>query len=132
MCSASEEEVGGSAALNCGERWRQTTESSLISYISLTNQKSQVSGIYLAVVEVTGRAVGVGPEQSGEQADGWRRRRRFRLQWALWFGRQTAPAPLQAISAHDCGAETDSNEEFVRLEQTQRTFSSLADCYQRL
>lgn len=91
-----------------------------------------MSGNHLAVVEVAGRAVGVGPEQSGEQADGWRWRRRFRLQWALWFGRQTAPAPLQAISAHDCGAETDSNEEFLWLEQTQRTFSSLADCYHGL
>lgn len=26
MCSASDEEVGGSAALNCGERWTLTTE----------------------------------------------------------------------------------------------------------
>ena len=49
---------------------------------------------YLAVVEVTGCAVGIRPEQSGEQTKGWGRRRPFCLQGALWFGRQTASAPL--------------------------------------
>lgn len=58
--------------------------------------------VYLAVVEVTGRAVGISSEQSREQAEGWRRRGGFCLQRALWFGGQTASAPLQTISTHHC------------------------------
>lgn len=55
---------------------------------------------YLAVVKVTRCAVRISPEQSREEAEGWRRRRCLRLQGALWFGRQTTSAPLQAVSTH--------------------------------
>lgn len=42
---------------------------------------------YLAVVKVSWCAVGIRPEQSGQQAEGWRWGRRFCLQGAFWFGR---------------------------------------------
>lgn len=60
-------------------------------------------GAYLAVVEVAGHAVGVGPQQGGQQAEGGRRRGGFRLQGALWFGGKTTSAPLQAVGAYHCG-----------------------------
>lgn len=74
---------------------------------SWTKMKSGVVWEYLAVVEVPWGAVGVGPEQSREQAEGWRRRRCFCLQGALWFGRKTASAPFQAISANHCGTKEE-------------------------
>lgn len=65
-------------------------------------------GAYLAVVEVAGHGVGVGPQQSREQAEGRRRGRRFCLQGALWFGGKTTPAPLEAVGANHCGPEQES------------------------
>lgn len=62
-------------------------------------------GAYLAVVQVAGHGVGVGPQQSREQAERRGGRRRFRLQWALWFGGKTTSATLQAVGAHHCEAQ---------------------------
>lgn len=89
MCSASDDEVGGSAALN----WR-TAEAGEHHFLSQTLGLTSGSSVYLAVVQVAGHGVGVGPQQCREQAEGRRRRRRFCLQGALWFGGKTTSAPL--------------------------------------
>lgn len=101
MCSASDDEVGGSAALNC----RMQAEAGEHQLLALALDFTRGGGAYLAVVEVAGHGVGVSPEQSREQAERRRRRRRFRLQGALWFGGKTTSAPLQAVGAHHCEPE---------------------------
>lgn len=111
MCSASEEEVGGSAALNYRTERKAEKEIKLMFHtgpMCFYDLNTRSVWAYLAVVEVTGRAVGISPEQSGEQTEGWRRRGCLCLQWALWFGGQTASAPLQTISPHHCKSEKET------------------------
>lgn len=62
-------------------------------------------GGYLAVVKLSGRAVGISPEESREQTERGRGGRRLCLQGALWFGGQAASAALQAICTHHCEEE---------------------------
>lgn len=70
----------------------------------------RVSGGYLAVVKLSGCAVGISPEESREQTEGGRRGRHLCLQGALWFGGQAASAALQAICAHHCEEENDRRQ----------------------